>query len=201
LDGDGDGIADQNDKCPTQAEVINGVADEDGCPDEGEQLVKVTETTVELNGMVFFGIGSDELFKRAFAVLDQLAAVLRNHQDMEIVVQGYADAEGSAAINMRLSKKRAEAVRKYLISVGINGDRIRTEGYGESHFRASNADPRSRSLNRRVTIRVLNDAQKNGATKPVPPSFAPSQEANDGIPTPLPEAEVAPQLVPSPTRQ
>lgn len=207
LDADGDGIADDKDQCPLQAEVINGVKDDDGCPDEGEQLVQVTETTVELKGMVFFGIGSDELFKRAYAVLDQLAAVLRNHQDMRILVEGYADAEGGAAHNLRLSKKRAEAVRKYLITKGIDGDRIKTAGYGETHFRAPNAGPRGRSLNRRVTVTVISNTPKNASPEAggAPPPRAAPPPPNDGIPAPIPESELdsapptAPQSQPPPT--
>lgn len=172
LDFDGDGISDEKDQCPLQAEVINGVKDTDGCPDEGEQLVEVTETTVELKGIVFFGIGSDVLFKRAFAVLDQLAAVLTNHQDMKIRVEGYADAEGSAARNLRLSKQRAEAVRKYLMTHGIEGDRIEAEGLGETHFRAGNKDARGRSLNRRVVIRVLSSKPTGAGGPEVAPNAA-----------------------------
>ena len=155
-DQDKDGIPDSLDKCPEQAEVINGVLDEDGCPDEGEpQLVEMHAETIELKGTVFFGVGSDNLLRRAYRVLDQLAALLRNHRTVHIRVEGYTDASGSARVNMRLSKSRADAVRRYLIGKGIGPDRIETAAMGGSGKYGSNEDARGRALNRRVIITVI----------------------------------------------
>lgn len=155
-DQDKDGIPDSLDQCPEKAEVINGILDEDGCPDEGEpELVEMHAETIDLKGSVFFGVGSDDLLRRAYRVLDQLAALLRNHRSVRIRVVGYTDASGSARVNMRLSKARAESVRHYLINKGINPERIETAAKGGSGKYGSNDDARGRALNRRVIITVI----------------------------------------------
>jgi outer membrane protein OmpA-like peptidoglycan-associated protein len=75
--------------------------------------------------------------------------------EMKIEISGHTDSEGDDATNLELSKNRAEAVKQYLISKGINGARVSTIGYGETKPVASNASSDGRAKNRRTEIRIL----------------------------------------------
>ena len=85
---------------------------------------------------------------------DELAAVgsaMREHDDIELVLEGHTDSVGSDAYNQDLSKRRVEAVKEKLVAdFGIAANRINTVGYGESRPIADNATEEGRALNRRV---------------------------------------------------
>jgi outer membrane protein OmpA-like peptidoglycan-associated protein len=88
------------------------------------------------------------------AKLDGLVAGLKGVAIDVVIVVGHTDSKGSDAYNQRLSLARAEAVKTYLVSKGIDGQRIRTEGRGESQPVADNATEEGRAKNRRVEIQV-----------------------------------------------
>lgn len=104
---------------------------------------------------VMFRTGSAKLIPRAKAKLDELAAALENlGPDQEFVIEGHTDSRGGAAYNQRLSKRRANAVRAYLISQGVDSDRVVARGHGENEPIASNAEAEGRAENRRVEVVV-----------------------------------------------
>lgn len=88
------------------------------------------------------------------ATLDKVAEGLQSARRASIVVVGHTDATGSEPNNERLSQARADNVRAYLISRGLSGDVIETEGRGSSEPLADNATAEGRSQNRRVEIYV-----------------------------------------------
>ena len=69
-------------------------------------------------------------------------------------VAGHTDSGGQPSFNLRLSQQRADAVRDYLVLVGVPADRVAAVGYGEDFPVARNATPEGRALNRRVEIVV-----------------------------------------------
>ena len=69
-----------------------------------------------------------------------------------MVVEGHTDSQGSASSNQDLSQRRAEAVRDYLVSRGIAGDRLTAQGFGPSRPIADNGTAEGRANNRRVEI-------------------------------------------------
>ncbi|MCL4558426.1 MAG: OmpA family protein, partial [Deltaproteobacteria bacterium] len=69
-----------------------------------------------------------------------------------ILIEGNTDSSGSAAFNERLSEARAEAVKQYLVSHGIDPDRLRTKGYGQTQPVEPNTTTVGRAINRRVNI-------------------------------------------------
>jgi OOP family OmpA-OmpF porin len=93
--------------------------------------------------------------KEAQARLDDLVSKLKGVNLEVIIVVGHTDNVGSAAANQRLSLQRAEAVKKYLVSKGIEPNRIYTEGKGPSQPIADNRTPEGRAKNRRVEIEVV----------------------------------------------
>jgi len=110
---------------------------------------------ITLSGQVLFVTGKSELLPAAQDQLNQVAAALADQGDLKpIVVEGYTDSVGSEAANMKLSKDRAEAVRSYLVSKGVPGDKISSVGKGKANPVASNDTPEGRANNRRVEIIV-----------------------------------------------
>ena len=85
-------------------------------------------------------------------VLDEAAEILRSHPDMRVEVNGYTDAIGSYAYNLRLSKRRAAAVVNYLVGKGIASDRLIPQGFGKTNFVATNKTAEGRAQNRRVEL-------------------------------------------------
>lgn len=106
-----------------------------------------------LNGSVLFVTGKADLLPTARDRLDDVATALTGAgEDQRFVVEGHTDSVGSDAANMRLSKDRAEAVRAYLVSRGVDASRITAVGKGESSPIAGNETPEGRANNRRVEI-------------------------------------------------
>lgn len=88
-------------------------------------------------------------------ILDQAAESLKEWGDAKVEVEGHTDSRGPAKYNLKLSQRRAETVRKYLISRGIAADRLVAKGYGESRPVADNATAEGRFKNRRVDLLEL----------------------------------------------
>ena len=89
------------------------------------------------------------------AQLDDLANKIRGINLEVVIAIGHADAIGSDAYNQKLSVRRAEAIKAYLVSKGIEPNRIYTEGKGEKQPVASNKTKDGRQKNRRVEIEVI----------------------------------------------
>ncbi len=104
---------------------------------------------------ILFNTGKSTLKAQSFAGLDKLADLLRKNPKVRIEVSGHTDNVGSASLNKRLSKARALSVRNYLISRGIDPERMEYEGYGFDKPIAPNTTPEGREQNRRVEIKVL----------------------------------------------
>ena len=88
-------------------------------------------------------------------VLDEAIRILGQEGLIAVIAEGHTDAIGSTEYNQKLSERRADAVRRYLVNGGIEPGRIRTEGFGESQPVASNDTADGRAQNRRVELRVL----------------------------------------------
>lgn len=102
-----------------------------------------------------FDFDQSTLKPQGKAALDQLLAQL-NGMDLEVIVTvGHTDAIGSDAYNQKLSQRRAEAVKAYLVAQGVETNRVYTEGKGETQPVADNASAAGRAKNRRVTVEVV----------------------------------------------
>lgn len=121
----------------------------------------------ELEGMLAFNLPVNFEYDMADVrpgdqeILNRFAAVVKDHYPGAIItVEGFTDPAGSTAYNRRLGQRRAEAVREYLVTQGLVGDRIKTVSYGESQDRLINdgRGPEAGIENRRVTL-VIDYAQ------------------------------------------
>ena len=212
-DTDGDGFIDSIDKCPTEAETINGIEDGDGCPDKGKSLVVLTRTKIEILEKVFFDVDKSTIQKRSFLLLDQVVAVLQANPQIEYTrVEGHTDSDGDDNYNFKLSDARAAAVRLYLLGKGVDAGRIASAGYGESRPVTQNKTPAGREKNRRVEFVIfdVNDETSGAATEvrgtkgqseapvrpvlePTPTPPPPTTPATTTKPLPKPVPKIAPK--------
>lgn len=103
-------------------------------------------------GDIVFDVNGTTLKPGAMGRIDQLADFLKAHPERSVTIEGYTDSTGSEIYNEQLSRQRAESVREALVSRGINPDRIRAIGRGESAPVATNRTAAGRQLNRRVEV-------------------------------------------------
>ncbi len=149
LDNDGDRILDVDDECPDEAETYNGFMDEDGCPDKKPEIIFEEKAAIILDG-VNFASGSSELTESAKEVLGKVVRTLEDYPKMTLEINGYTDNTGSLAFNMKISKQRAESVKKYLTNQGIQTERLTSNGYGPENPIESNSTREGRATNRRI---------------------------------------------------
>ena len=102
-----------------------------------------------------FETGKANLQESSFAVLDELVAYLNRKDDEKIELGGHTDNVGSAAKNLILSQDRANTVRAYLLTKGIDPARVTAKGYGMSKPVASNATADGKAQNRRTEVTIL----------------------------------------------
>ncbi len=125
------------------------------------EIAKVKEESrgvvITLSGSVLFATGKSDLLPIAQDKLNQVAKALTDQGFKAIVVQGYTDSVGSAADNDRLSLRRAQSVRDYLVTRGVPSEKATAEGKGASNPVADNKTADGRAENRRVEIVVTPD--------------------------------------------
>jgi OOP family OmpA-OmpF porin len=154
-DADADGIAVGRDQCPSQPETVNGINDHDGCPDNEVQFVG---DRLVIDERVFFDYDQAELRPQGQEKLREIASLhQRSGYDWQALrVQGHADARGPAAYNADLSRRRALAVQRNLVSLGLPATMIDIEAYGESQPAVPAADTESEhQRNRRVEFVIV----------------------------------------------
>ncbi len=107
-------------------------------------------------GDVLFDTGRSELKGSAMGSLGKLAAFLNKYPDRSVIIEGHTDTVGSHDFNMGLSQRRADSVKSYLISQGVNPSRAVTSGKGEENPVAGNETADGRQQNRRVEVIISN---------------------------------------------
>jgi OOP family OmpA-OmpF porin len=102
---------------------------------------------------IYFDTGSDRVRPESSPTLKEIAAMLGDHPELKLVIEGHTDNVGAAAANQTLSEKRAAAVRQALIDgYGVAGERLTTKGLGATKPVAPNDTPEGRQNNRRVEL-------------------------------------------------
>lgn len=126
-------------------------------PSEGEVLRSEDRLILRLAGLTFPS-GSSEIRPDNFALLTKVQRVVREFPEARVVVEGHTDSQGNESMNQNLSRRRAIAVREYLLSnIAMSADRITAVGYGESRPVAPNNTEAGRSRNRRIEITLAFD--------------------------------------------
>lgn len=108
---------------------------------------------ITLSGSVIFASGGYALLETAKSKLDQVADALKDQsEEKRMTVEGHTDSIGSAAANQRLGQNRANAVREYLVSRGVDGTKLTAVGMGSTRPILDNTSAENRANNRRVEI-------------------------------------------------
>ncbi len=150
-DSDGDGIIDANDKCPNDPETFNNYQDEDGCPDT--LPTEVQKFTGVIQG-IFFDVDKDVVKPNSRKTLDNAAKVLAEFPDTKLEISGHTDSDGDHDHNVDLSRRRADAVKKYLVDKGIDAGRITTRGAGPDEPISDNTTKAGKAKNRRIEFKL-----------------------------------------------
>ena len=103
---------------------------------------------------ITFDVDRADIKPQFYRTLNAVAIVLNAYPETDVLIAGHTDSTGSEAYNQRLSEARAAAVMHYLVSQGVDPNRIEARGFGERYPIADNRTPEGRALNRRVEIRI-----------------------------------------------
>ncbi|RKR82191.1 OOP family OmpA-OmpF porin [Mucilaginibacter gracilis] len=160
-DDDADGVANKYDKCP--GTPANTVVDGAGCPIKipapiVREKVIITEADRKVVGEAIkdleFDLGKATIKEHSYATLNRVASLLVQ-KNFSLKLAGHTDNTGSMALNLALSKNRAEAVKAYLVSQGANPSTIEATGYGPNQPIATNKTAAGRQQNRRVEFSLF----------------------------------------------
>jgi outer membrane protein OmpA-like peptidoglycan-associated protein len=183
-DQDGDGVADEQDRCPAVAGVAsldpakNGCpADQDGdgipdaqdaCPREkGEasqdptengcpKAVRVQGEQIVILQQVNFKTASDVIDPGSFGLLQQVMEVIQQHPEIaRVAIDGHTDDQGNAQANVELSRRRAVSVLRWMSERGVDARRLEARGFGPKRPVADNKTEAGRAKNRRVEFQIL----------------------------------------------
>lgn len=110
------------------------------------------EILLNMPGNVTFATNSADIRSDFYGVLESVSLVLKEYDKTVVEVAGHTDDRGTDSYNQALSERRASSVARYLQSQGLDGMRLITIGYGESHPAASNTTAAGREQNRRVEL-------------------------------------------------
>ena len=149
-DTDGDGTLDKDDDCPKVA----GPKSNKGCPEVTAEVIKQLN---EYGKTVLFDSGKASFKPQTYPVLESINSILKEYPNSNFMVEGHTDSDGSNALNQTLSENRAAAVRNYLIEKGVNADRLKSTGYGETKPISSNKTAKGKAENRRVEVSLIKE--------------------------------------------
>ncbi len=150
-DRDRDGIADADDACPDTPGVRSDNPRDHGCPEPIDTFT--TSTEVAIQQQVRFEVGEAVITAESERVLRAVATILRDHPEItNITIEGHTDSTGPRQHNLRLSERRALAVRNSLLMLGVAASRLTIKGFGPDIPAASNQTSAGRQKNRVVLL-------------------------------------------------
>jgi outer membrane protein OmpA-like peptidoglycan-associated protein len=151
-DPDKDGILEGVDKCPDKPETFNGFQDQDGCPDEVPAAIKKFSGVIR---GIQFATDKADIAPASKPLLDEAAKVLKDYPELKLEISGHTDTQGPREHNVELSKKRADAVKAYMIEQGVEAGRLEARGAGPDEPMADNKTAAGRAQNRRIEFKNI----------------------------------------------
>lgn len=145
-DRDGDGVPDHLDQCPD----LPGTVANHGCPEEPTE--EVVKTINSYSKTILFDTSKASIRKESLKALQDIADVMKEYPTTHFVIEGHTDSTGNKAFNQKLSEERAASVLDYLVSIGMDKERLSSVGYGPDRPIADNKTEAGRQENRRVQI-------------------------------------------------
>ena len=159
-DTDGDGLSDSEEVLKYKTNPLNKDTDA-GTVDDGTEVKRGTDplnaeddvvkigVPIVLEGITF-DVNKTTIKPESENTLMKALKTLKTYEDISVEIGGHTDSDGSAKSNQKLSEGRAESVKAWLISKGIDGSRITTKGYGEDKALADNKTKEGKQKNRRI---------------------------------------------------
>ncbi|TXH58559.1 MAG: OmpA family protein [Bacteroidia bacterium] len=147
-DTDNDGVLDKDDECPSTP----GPVENKGCPKIEKEVEEILQTAFD---NLEFETAKDIIKDASKPSLLELAKVLVKKPTWGLQISGHTDNVGDDQKNMILSKKRAEAVKNFMINEGIDASRLNVLYFGETMPIADNNTPEGRQKNRRVEMKII----------------------------------------------
>ena len=150
-DRDGDAIPDSVDACPDKPGTADPDPTKNGCP-----TAKVAAAAIEIGEQVHFELERATILAESETILSLVGNVLKEHPEIEKVsIEGHTDEHGNDRFNLDLSRRRADAVRAWLVAHGVSASRLSVVGHGKSRPIADNSTDAGREKNRRVEFRIV----------------------------------------------
>lgn len=150
-DTDGDGINDEEDKCPN----VKGTRLKNGCPVE-EIKKEIVEKVNYAAKRIHFQSAKAALLPQSLKVLDEVARILKDNPGLNLAIEGHTNVDGIFEANMKLSSERAENVKAYLVTKGIDASRLTAKGFGPTRPIYRGKNPAEKAQNRRVELKLSN---------------------------------------------
>jgi OOP family OmpA-OmpF porin len=120
----------------------------------GEAKVQASIDEQIAGQTIEFDVGSTSISSRGMALLDRLVPILQSAPQTRIEIGGHTDNTGDPGDNLDLSRRRATAVRQYLVSKGVAEKRLTAVGYGQEKPTADNGTSQGRLKNRRIEFKI-----------------------------------------------
>ncbi len=149
-DRDEDLIRDEEDKCPDEA----GIDENGGCAPLSEETLLVFEQALQ---GIQFETAKAVIKPVSYSILDNVAKIMKDNPSYYLKIEGHTDSDGSDESNLDLSERRSDATLQYLTDKGIESERMKAFGYGETQPVASNETREGKARNRRVVFEVVFD--------------------------------------------
>ena len=119
-------------------------------------LVVVKAKAIVLREPIYFETSKPVIKSESFQLLDALAVAINGDKHLALVeIQGHTDARGNDEWNLKISEQRAQAVHAYLVGKGVDGKRLRANGYGETKPLDKGANAKAWAKNRRIDFVIL----------------------------------------------
>jgi OOP family OmpA-OmpF porin len=149
IGGDSDEDSSSDDQYPEDSDEV----DNSEIPEE--DLAKLEEKQIKIAQKIHFEYDSNELTRGSQRTLRAVAKVMKKNPEVKVRIEGHTDSVGPRRYNRRLSQRRVDSVKTYLVENGVPKENIEARGYGETRPTETNDTRRGRAANRRVEFHVI----------------------------------------------